>query len=50
MNNNTIIGENLANILWEDKPKGNNDPVWRYSDNPIITRKAVTNANSIFNR
>lgn len=44
-----IIGQSLANIPWEDRPKGNNNPVWRYSGNPIIKRDAIPNSNSIFN-
>ena len=37
------------NIPWEDRPAGNSDPVWRYSQNPIIPRNAIPRANSIFN-
>lgn len=44
-----IIGNNLMNIPWEDKPKGCTDVVWRYSANPIITRHQIEGANSIFN-
>lgn len=31
-----IIGANLPNIPWEDRPDGNNDIMWRFSGNPII--------------
>ena len=44
-----IIGEKLSNIPWEDKPKGCNEPVWRYSKNPIIGRHLNFSSNSIFN-
>lgn len=44
-----IIGENLPNIPWEDRPEGCNDIVWRYSGNPIIRRNQIPGANSIFN-
>ncbi len=45
-----IINErDLPNIPWEDRPAGENRPVWRYSRNPVITRDAVPNCNSIFN-
>ena len=36
-------------IPWEDKPKDLIDPVWRYSQNPIIQRDAIPSSNSIFN-
>ena len=44
-----IGGMSLPNIPWENKPEGNTDVVWRYSKNPIITRKDAFEANSIFN-
>ncbi|OKQ00130.1 glycoside hydrolase family 130 protein [Paenibacillus sp. P46E] len=45
----TIIGENLSNIPWEEKPAATSAPVWRYSANPIIHRDAIPNSNSVFN-
>ncbi|WP_019913476.1 glycoside hydrolase family 130 protein [Paenibacillus sp. HW567] len=45
----TIIGENLSNIPWEEKPVATHAPVWRYSANPIIKRDAIPNSNSVFN-
>ena len=33
-----IIGSELKNIPWEEKPEGYSLPVWRYSGNPIICR------------
>jgi beta-1,4-mannooligosaccharide/beta-1,4-mannosyl-N-acetylglucosamine phosphorylase len=44
-----IIGENLPNIPWQERPNGCTDVVWRYSGNPIIQRNQIPNANSIFN-
>jgi beta-1,4-mannooligosaccharide/beta-1,4-mannosyl-N-acetylglucosamine phosphorylase len=44
-----IVGEALPNIPWQDKPDGCVDPVWRYTDNPIIPRDAIPCSNSIFN-
>lgn len=44
-----IIGPELKNIPWEDRPKGSCDVVWRYSKNPIIKRDATIDSNSIFN-
>lgn len=44
-----IIGKALPNIPWEDKPQGCNEPMWRYSQNPVIGRDAIPTSNSIFN-
>lgn len=39
----------LPTIPWEDRPPGEDGPVWRYSGNPVVDRDAVADANSIFN-
>ena len=44
-----IIGEAIPNLPWQDKPAGYAEPVWRYTENPIVTRDNVPGANSIFN-
>lgn len=44
-----IIGTPLPNIPWQDKPEGYRYPVWRYNENPVITRDNLYKANSIFN-
>lgn len=44
----TYIDE-LPNIPWYPQPKGNNEPFWRYENNPIINRHDQKNSNSIFN-
>lgn len=49
MINVTIIGENLSNIPWEDKPEGCSNPIWRHSNNPIIDRNPVKDIARIFN-
>ena len=36
-------------LPWQDRPAGCKSPVWRYSENPIITRDAIPDSNSIFN-
>ena len=33
-----IIGKELKNIPWQDKPVGYRYPVWRYTENPIFKR------------
>lgn len=44
-----IVGAELPNIPWEDKPKGHPGVMWRYSKNPIIPRNLLPTSNSIFN-
>lgn len=44
-----IIGENLSNIPWENRPEGNNDPIWRSIYNPIVGRNPVKGIARIFN-
>ena len=44
-----IIGKELANIPWQEKPENCKGPVWRYTENPIIERDQIDMANSIFN-
>ncbi len=44
-----ILGQSIKNIPWQDKPEGYEYPVWRYTENPIITRDNLFFANSIFN-
>lgn len=44
-----IVGPELPNIPWEDKPKGYSGVMWRYSKNPIIPRNLLPTSNSIFN-
>jgi len=44
-----IGGAALPNIPWQDKPKGETMPVWRYTGNPIIGRDGNKVSNSVFN-
>ncbi len=44
-----IVGSEIPNIPWEERPSGYTDPVWRYSQNPIIPRNATQTSNSVFN-
>ena len=44
-----IIGPELKNMPWQDRPEGHFMPVWRYDANPIIGRHDIPRANSIFN-
>lgn len=45
----TVIGEAVPNIPWEDKPAGCKTVVWRSEQNPIIPRDLIPTSNSIFN-
>lgn len=49
MKNLVISGNSLPNIPWEDRPANCNNPLWRYSANPIIQRDLLPDSNSIFN-
>lgn len=44
-----IIGPEIPQLPWEPRPAGCHDIVWRHSANPVVGRKAIPNANSIFN-
>lgn len=45
-----IIGDEIKNIPWQEKPEGlTGAPVWRYSENPIINRNPTKNVARIFN-
>ena len=44
-----VVGSELPNIPWEERPQGHSEVLWRSNRNPIITRDAVRGANSIFN-
>src|ERR1017187_1911176 len=45
-----ILGQHeLPNIPWEDRPAGANEPLWRYSRNPVVPRDLIPTSNSIFN-
>jgi len=44
-----LVVPELPNIPWEERPAGCQEVVWRSEKNPIITRDAVPDANSIFN-
>nr|WP_217936514.1 glycoside hydrolase family 130 protein [Enterocloster clostridioformis] len=51
MSNVKIIGPNVPNMPWQDRPADNHSelPVWRYSENPIIGRNPAKGVARIFN-
>lgn len=44
-----IAGEPLPYIPWQERPSDDKSVVWRYSENPVVTKKNISDANSIFN-
>jgi beta-1,4-mannooligosaccharide/beta-1,4-mannosyl-N-acetylglucosamine phosphorylase len=44
-----LIGPGLPNMPWEERPPDCSHVVWRSQENPILTRDAVPNTNSLFN-
>lgn len=46
---NTILGQALPNIPWEERQAGCSEVVWRFSENPVIKRNHTPRSNSIFN-
>ncbi len=49
MQNIKIISPPLPHIPWQEKPSDCNNPMWRYSRNPVIPRDLLFESNSIFN-
>jgi len=49
MSNARLIGSELPNIPWEERPNECNEVLWRYSKNPVIPRDLILSSNSIFN-
>ena len=49
MNKLKIAGTALPDMPWEDRPAGSKEVLWRYTQNPIIGRDALSTSNSIFN-
>lgn len=46
---NTIIGNALINLPWEDKPEGEKSVMWRYSKNPLIGWNPTPSTARIYN-
>jgi beta-1,4-mannooligosaccharide/beta-1,4-mannosyl-N-acetylglucosamine phosphorylase len=44
-----LRGPALPNIPWEERPRESREVIWRSQKNPIITRQAAPDVNSIFN-
>lgn len=45
----TIVGNNLPNMPWEEKPEGCGQVVWRYSGNPVIDWNPIPTASRVYN-
>lgn len=44
-----VVGSEVPNMPWEEKPKDYEDLLWRFSGNPIVDRRAIPGAHSVFN-
>ena len=44
-----IKGNRMQNMPWEDCPKDFKEPIWRYSQNPIIKRRPLEGVSRVFN-
>ncbi|MHA6531439.1 glycoside hydrolase family 130 protein [Paenibacillus sp. BAC0078] len=45
-----LIGcTNVPNMPWQDRPAGNDNPVWRHDSNPVIKRNPAKGVARIFN-
>ncbi len=49
MHNIKIIGDSIENMPWQQRAAGVSEPVWRYSENPVIPRDIIPCSNSVFN-
>ncbi len=49
MNEIKMIGKELKNIPWQEKPEGCKDVMWRHDANPIIGWNAIKKAARIYN-
>jgi beta-1,4-mannooligosaccharide/beta-1,4-mannosyl-N-acetylglucosamine phosphorylase len=49
MNNIKMIGQELKNIPWQDKPENCKDVLWRHKGNPIIGWNATQHTARIYN-
>ncbi len=44
-----IIGEELANIPWQDAPQGCKDVIWRHTENPILGWNEIADLARVYN-
>ena len=44
-----IIGDNVPNIPWAERPADCNDPVWRFDGNPIVGWNPISCGARVFN-
>lgn len=49
MTNPAPLHSPLPNLPWQDRPTGDFEPIWRYSENPIISRRPFPGADRIYN-
>ncbi|MEO1236295.1 MAG: glycoside hydrolase family 130 protein [Planctomycetota bacterium] len=39
----------VPNLPWQDRPAGDSEPLWRYSENPVIDRRPFPGGDRVFN-
>ena len=44
-----IIGDNLKNVPWQDRPEGCEDVIWRHNANPIIDWNPTNKLARVYN-
>ena len=49
MNPTLTQAASLPNIPWQNRPGNCSAPVWRYTENPIISRNPIPDVARIFN-
>jgi len=49
MTNLKIPGDALPNIPWQERPAGNEDVLWRYTENPVVGARAIRASTYIHN-
>ncbi len=49
MANKIIGGVSVPNMPWEDRPAGAWEPLWRFSGNPILSKKDMPGSHGIYN-
>ncbi len=44
-----VLSSSIANLPWEERPKGCSDVLWRYSGNPVVPARAIAASSYVHN-
>jgi beta-1,4-mannooligosaccharide/beta-1,4-mannosyl-N-acetylglucosamine phosphorylase len=44
-----VVAEAIPNMPWQERPAGNSDVLWRYSDNPVVPARAIKTSTYVHN-